>query len=93
MVWPTYIDDEAIPLEIVDSAPSPEACCVAREKKEILARAVGKLKPVFRRAVQLYYMEQLTTEETARLLQLPLETTKTHLHRARLKLRKILSQN
>ena len=92
LVTQTALGDEGVPFEIVDSSPSPEARCVEREENAMVARAVGKLKPAFRRAVQLYYMEQFTTEETAQALNLSLETAKTHLHRARLKLRKMLVQ-
>ena len=48
-----------------------------------LWRAVGRLPDKQRQAVTLYYQEERTVEEVAAMMGLPVNTVKTHLHRAR----------
>ncbi len=88
--WTPSADDEPRPLEIADPAPTPEERQMQRETSEIVARAVAALQPRFRCAVELYYGEEKHTEEMAKVLDLHIETVKTHLHRARIKLREAL---
>jgi RNA polymerase sigma-70 factor (ECF subfamily) len=44
---------------------------------------VSELPENYRRVVRLFYLEERSYEEVARMLDLPLGTVKTHLHRAR----------
>ena len=48
-----------------------------------ILRLVGELPDQYRQAILLYYMEEKSYEEVAAMLDLPLGTVKTHLHRAR----------
>lgn len=54
--------------------------------RERLQRALDRLSPEDREVITLRDLEELTGEETARLLGLPLATVKSRLHRARLRL-------
>lgn len=51
-----------------------------------LARLVAQLPDKQRLAVTLYYLEERSVEEVAAMLALPVNTVKTHLHRARARL-------
>jgi RNA polymerase sigma-70 factor (ECF subfamily) len=51
-----------------------------------LWRAVAALPDAQRQAVTLYYQEERPVEEVAAMLGLPVNTVKTHLHRARARL-------
>lgn len=62
---------------------------VVNEHEERKVReAVSKLKKSYKDVISLYYFEDLSYEETANKLKLPINTVRTHLRRARLVLRK-----
>lgn len=51
-----------------------------------LARLIGGLPEKQRLAVTLYYLEERSVDEVAEMLAMPVNTVKTHLHRARARL-------
>ncbi|HOX40863.1 MAG TPA: sigma-70 family RNA polymerase sigma factor [bacterium] len=53
--------------------------------------AFRKLKPVYRSVINLFYQEGLEYSEISRKLNLPLNTVKTYLYRAKRSLRKAMS--
>lgn len=53
--------------------------------------AVDRLTPPQRAAVLLFYRHELSCQEIARVIQLPLATVKSHLHRARARLRDMMT--
>jgi RNA polymerase sigma-70 factor (ECF subfamily) len=57
-----------------------------------LWRAVASLAPQQRATVALYYLEDLSVEEVAYLLDVSTSTVKQHLHRARARLAALLSE-
>jgi RNA polymerase sigma-70 factor (ECF subfamily) len=67
-------------------APDPEGGA------DLPARLLARLSDVQRAVVTLYYMEDRPVEEIARILGLPANTVKTHLHRARAALRAALQR-
>ena len=62
---------------------SPEARARGRDLAEALQGALDALRPDYREAVLLRFQQGLAYEEIAEILELPLGTVKTHLHRAR----------
>ena len=62
---------------------SPEARTRGRDLAEALQDALMELRPDYREAVLLRFQQGLRYEEIADILDLPLGTVKTHLHRAR----------
>ena len=67
------------PLEaIADPAAVEEA-----EPEQELWSIVAELPDPYRQAIVLFYMEEKSYEEVARMLDIPLGTVKTHLYRAR----------
>ena len=61
----------------------PEATAVRREELAEVAAAMEELPPSYRAALTLRHMQQLSYQEVADALGIPLGTVKTHLHRAR----------
>ena len=68
----------------------PEADAARARIRRILERAVDALPEPFRLVFILREIEELSAEETARHLDLKVETVKTRLHRARRRLRETL---
>jgi len=65
------------------SAMSPERVALNRELAAALDKAIDQLRPDYRSAIVLRHQEGLEYEEIAHVLDLPLGTVKTFLHRAR----------
>jgi RNA polymerase sigma-70 factor (ECF subfamily) len=63
----------------------------ARRLRDLIWAAVDELKPPQRSSVLLFYREGKSCEEIGRVLEMPTVTVKSHLHRARAKLRQALS--
>jgi RNA polymerase sigma-70 factor (ECF subfamily) len=61
----------------------PEATAVRREEVAEVVAAMAELPPAYRAALTLRHMQQLSYQEVADALGIPLGTVKTHLHRAR----------
>jgi len=65
---------------------------VAREQiRKLLEQAVGKLPESFRSVFVLRDVEGLSSEETAEILDIPIATVKTRLHRSRRRLQEMLA--
>ncbi|MGH9787479.1 MAG: sigma-70 family RNA polymerase sigma factor [Candidatus Acidiferrales bacterium] len=89
---PVAGDGELIPREIEDWGPSPERRYAQSELRGILGAAINQLEPAYRIVFWLRDVEELSTEETARLLGLSIPGVKARLSRARFRLRNILNQ-
>ncbi len=63
----------------------------ARRMKRIIWEAVDQLSPPQRATVLLFYRESLTCQEVGEILGMPSATVKSHLHRARNRLKDVLS--
>jgi RNA polymerase sigma-70 factor (ECF subfamily) len=77
---------------IAASTPSPEKTAIAAEDKEQLQQAILQVPPTYRLVLVLHDVEELTSDEIARVLNLKPGTVRVRLHRARLFLRKELSR-
>jgi RNA polymerase sigma-70 factor (ECF subfamily) len=76
-----------VPLEEAERFAAHEA----HGERDIF-RWVAKLPDNYRQVVMLYYMEDKSYEEVARMLDLPLGTVKTNLHRARKQLATMIEE-
>jgi RNA polymerase sigma-70 factor, ECF subfamily len=65
------------------SAESPAAAAERRDMARALERAIARLRPEYREAVVLRYVEGLAYQEICEVLGMPAGTVKTNLHRAR----------
>ena len=70
---------------------NPEANLVKKQRIQILRRIVAGLKPKYRKLVKLRYFKELTYDEIAEELDIPIGTVKAQLYRSREQLFKILS--
>ena len=82
---------EATALQAADRQESPLAELESRELGSEIERAVGRLRPEYRTAILLRHVEGRSYEEIAEVMDLPLGTVKTYIHRARLELREYLA--
>jgi RNA polymerase sigma-70 factor (ECF subfamily) len=84
-------EDESSPEEAIeDETPLPLEQVEGRELEKALTRAVADLPEIYRAVVTLRYTEELSYEEIAAVLKLPVNTVRTHLFRAKAMLRKAL---
>ncbi|MBL8148460.1 MAG: sigma-70 family RNA polymerase sigma factor [Blastocatellia bacterium] len=71
----------------LSSSNNPEVQMVAESQKKNLQEAIMSLPENYRMAVTLKYVEDMTAEEIAEIMQVPKNTVKTWLFRAREELR------
>jgi len=64
----------------------------SRELGTAIEAAIGRLRPEYRSCIMLRHVEGRSYEEIASLLDLPLGTVKTYIHRARHELRRALEE-
>lgn len=78
-------EDDASPAAFLADAASenPAAAAERRDMARALERAIAGLRPEYREAVVLRYVEGLAYEEIGDTMGLPIGTIKTFLHRAR----------
>jgi RNA polymerase sigma-70 factor, ECF subfamily len=84
--------EEHLTREIAVWDPNPEQTYSREEVRAILEKAVETLPPTFRAVFALRDIEELSTEETATLLNLSVPAVKSRLLRARLRLREKLTR-
>lgn len=83
-------EDDA-PVEFADEeSPLPDALLASDHVRKRLAHHLATLPDHYRAVLTLYYYEQQSYEEIARVLDLPMNTVKVHLHRAKERLKKAL---
>jgi RNA polymerase sigma-70 factor, ECF subfamily len=83
--------DELPPgIELAGDARPPDAEFLKTELRAVLDRVVAELPPVYRAVVLLRDLEELSTDETAQILDLSVDVVKTRLHRGRAALRQKL---
>ena len=66
-----------------DGGPGPEATAVVRERRHLVLEAIASLPPDFREVVVLRDVEGLSYEELAAMLEIPVGTVRSRIHRAR----------
>jgi len=74
----------------VESPRSPEQEVNDQQLRAVLERAIDALPDEFRSVFVLRAVEQMSGAETAACLDIPEETVKTRLHRARLRLQEVI---
>lgn len=72
--------------------PDPGRRAEERETTRMVREVVDELPPLHRAVVVLFYMENLSLEEIANVLELPVGTVKSRLHYARKRLREMLTR-
>ncbi len=81
---------DATRISIASTDENPEELLEARELGREIERAIGSLRTEYRTAVVLRHVEGRSYEEIAEIMDVPLGTVKTFIHRARMELRELL---
>lgn len=82
---------EATTLQLSDGQESPLDEVASRELGTQIERAINALRPEYRSCILLRHVDGRPYEEIAEILDLPLGTVKTYIHRARNELRILLA--
>jgi len=83
---------EEFPESAEPDAAGPESAALRREELDEVLAAMADLPAHYRAALALRHMQQLSYQEVADSLGIPLGTVKTHLHRARAALKARLAK-
>jgi RNA polymerase sigma-70 factor (ECF subfamily) len=78
---------EATRITVESRDETPEEFVMARELGAEIEVAIGELRPEYRTAVLLRHVEGRPYEEIAEIMDIPLGTVKTYIHRARTELK------
>ena len=92
-VRPAKSGGDAMKLEIADWSALPEMAAANAELRDVLSAAVRGLPDLYRAVFLLRDVEELSTDDTAQILDVSVDVVKTRLHRARLALRQTLDQH
>ncbi|MDP3464041.1 MAG: sigma-70 family RNA polymerase sigma factor [Bacteroidales bacterium] len=69
--------------QLIDAKPDPEETIIKEQKIKMMHEVVGKLKPHYRKLIQMRYFDEMSYEEISIQLRLPIGTVKAQLFRAR----------
>lgn len=83
---------EELPEDPAPTEAGPELTSLRREELAEVLAAMAELPPAYRAALTLRHLQELSYQEVADALGLPLGTVKTHLHRARAALKVRLAE-
>lgn len=72
--------------QLVETRLNPEQEFLSNERRVLLRKGLKRLRPPDVKILHLRTMQELSAEETARILEVPVKTMKSRLHRARMKL-------
>jgi RNA polymerase sigma-70 factor, ECF subfamily len=84
------LEELAPSAEVPDLAQEPEAELLQSELRAVLDRIIAELPSSYRAVVLLRDIEELSTEDTAQILDVSTDVVKTRLHRGRLAMRQKL---
>ena len=72
--------------------PSTEKTVIDKYNNEEIKDTIFSLPKVYREVVYLYYYDSLSTEEIAKVLDIPVNTVKTRLRRAKQRLHSVIKE-
>ncbi len=86
-------DQSIITRSLSSEAPNPEQSIIQTQKIRLIREIVRRLKPHYRLLIEMRYFDELSYEEIAQQLELPMGTIKAQLFRARELLLQMVSPN
>lgn len=89
---PLETKDGELQMELPDTTYRPDRHLVRDQRNEIIAEAIEELPPKYHRVIEMRHRQEMTYEEIAEELELPLGTVKAHIFRARGLLNKSLKK-
>ncbi len=87
---PLYLYDRAIESGLAARSDDPAALILGRIDEEQIAAAIAALPPEFRVVTALYFIDDMSYEEIAAIVDCPIGTVRSRLHRGRRMLQKAL---
>jgi RNA polymerase sigma factor (sigma-70 family) len=85
--------EDSVPMSIPADSLDPEENLINQQKVVLLRSVVSKLKPRYRKLIELRYFHEFSYEEISEELELPIGTVKAQLFRARELLYNILKNS
>jgi RNA polymerase sigma-70 factor (ECF subfamily) len=79
------------PVDEIHDLPDEKAAAEPNEDKEIVQKAIAQLETKFRSVIVLRLIDGYSTEETAKILKIPVGTVLSRLSRAQQKLKELLT--
>ncbi|MBO5655821.1 MAG: sigma-70 family RNA polymerase sigma factor [Rikenellaceae bacterium] len=79
----TALDCEGALATKATSSPTPEERIISSQQKVQIEQYLQRMDPKYSRLIELRFIKELSYEEIAEELQIPLGTVKTQIHRAR----------
>lgn len=76
-------DGNSMVIDVRSDGPNPEENLIRKQKGALMRSMVDKLKPRYRILIELRYFQELSYEEIAEQLDLPIGTVKAQLFRSR----------
>lgn len=89
---PVDLDADGATGQLPDPAPLPYDQVAAHERRQAVERSMEALSPLPRAIITLYYFEGLDCPAIGDILQMPVNTVKSHLRRGRERLRAELEE-
>lgn len=83
-------EDEDLVMELPDQSMSPEVMFESADLRREVEAAIAELPPRYRAVIVLRHLQGLSYEEISQITDLPVNTVKTHIFRARRILRERL---
>ena len=77
-----HLDDTALS-QVVTATPGPHSLLETGQRDQFLAECIQTLPEVYQSALRLYYWMEASMAEVATMLDVPENTAKSYLHRAR----------
>jgi RNA polymerase sigma factor (sigma-70 family) len=91
---PDKISEDAIYEQgFFESTLNPEQIFVYEEDINILITSIDKLPPLQRSILILFHQDELSINEIGKIVEMPVNTVKSHLFRARKVLKELLTHN
>lgn len=86
-------DEGEMRIQVADYQPDPAEMLEKKQRAAIVRNYVSKLKEAYRSLIELRYFNELSYEEIAETLGIPLGTVKARLHRAKGMLNQMMLQS
>ncbi len=86
-------DDEGTGVDILpDATQDPLADLVSKERRADIERAIARLPPIYREVIIMYHFEEMSYQQIADILNVPMGTVMNRIFRARKKLKGALGE-
>jgi RNA polymerase sigma-70 factor (ECF subfamily) len=95
-VFKSYNENDSAAYEIYisrDETQNPENLLIQKEEMKRLKTAVARLSGIQRTILLLFHQDELSLEEISLIVEMPVNTVKSHLFRARTGLKEMLLHN